>query len=120
MSDNYSRKQNTNGYHIRIKRRINLGEDLLRKVRAVSNGIDDLVERDGRVAGWLTENRHEVQRIYTDESIAGGLPTATGIDLQDSSYQDILEELERIVLGRIRGLQELIKKTRDWDGLAPA
>ena len=117
MANDYSRKQNTNGYHIRI---INLGEDLLRRVRVVSKGIDDLTERDGRVAGWLAENRETVQRIYAADDIAGGLPTATQIDLQESSHQDIVEELERIVSGQIRRLQELIANTRAWDGLAPA
>jgi len=120
MANDYSRKQNTDGYQTRIQRRINLGEDLLRGVRSVSNGIDDLTARDGRVAEWLAENRATVQRVYANDDIAGGLPTATQIDLQESSHQDILEELERIVTGQIRRLQELIANTRAWDGLAPA
>jgi len=94
-----------------------LGEDLLHTVRTVSNGIDDLTERDGQVVRWLSGNRDTVAGIYADEGVAGALPMATRIDLQESSHQDILEQLEGIVSGQLDGLRELMERTRAWDGL---
>jgi hypothetical protein len=117
MPNDYSRRSNTDGYQTRIQRRINLGEDLLRAFRAVADGIDDLTERDRKVDEWLTGNRETARLIYTDASIAGGLPTTTGLDLGELSHQDILEQLNAIVSGQIRALQELTEETRAWDGM---
>ncbi|MDQ5845331.1 MAG: hypothetical protein M3539_08550 [Acidobacteriota bacterium] len=88
----------------------------MRAIRATSNGIDDLTERDRKVTGWLTENSEKVRLIYTDGSITEALPTRTDIDLGEISHQDILEQLDAIVSGQIKALQALIEETRAWDG----
>jgi hypothetical protein len=116
MPNEYSRRQNTDGYQSQIQRRINLGEDLLHAVRAIAKGFDDLTERDRNVAEWLAENRETARRIYSDGSVSERLPTATGIDLEEVSHQDILEQLDTIVSGQIKALRDLIQETRVWDG----
>lgn len=118
MSNDYSRRSNTDGYQVRIQSRINLAEDLLRAVRATSIGIDDLTERDRKVTEWLTGNRETVRLIYTDGRIIEGLPTTTHLDLGEISHQDILEELDAIVSGQINALRNLLEETRAWDGKA--
>lgn len=118
MANDYSRRPNTNGYQTRIQRRINLGEDLLGSLAQPSNGIEDLTERDTNVAKWLSQNREAVHLIYEDRTIAASLPTATNLDLNYLSHQDIIEQLTEIVSKQITALRELVEETRVWDGMA--
>src|SRR5689334_12001994 len=101
MVDNYSRRQNTNGYQTRIQRRINLGEDLLGSPGQRSNGIEDLTKRDRDIGKWLTGNREALHLIYEDRSIAESFPTATSLDLNELSHQDTLDQLKGVVLRQI-------------------
>jgi hypothetical protein len=118
MANNYSRRQNTNGYQTRLQRRINLGEDLLGSLAQPLNGIKDLTERDTNVAQWLTENREAVHLIYENRSIARSLPAATNLDLDELSHQDIIDQLREIIPRQIVVLRELVEETRAWDGMA--
>lgn len=118
MANNYSRRSNTNGYQTRIQRRINLGLDLFGMLAQPSNGIEDLTERDTDVAKWLTGNREAVHLIYEDRSIAGSLPTATNLDLNELSHQDVIDQLKQIVSEQIATLSHLVEETRAWDGMA--
>jgi hypothetical protein len=117
MANDYSRRSNTDGYQTRIQRRINLGEDLLQIFQAVIEGIEDLTEREKKVAEWLTANREAARLIYSDGSIIEELPTTTGIDLAELSHQDIHEQLVAIVSEQIKKLGELVQETRAWDGM---
>jgi hypothetical protein len=116
MSNNYSRKQNTDNYQTTIERRTNKGEELLRAIRAKIDSFDDLVDRDARVQGWLGDNRAKVTGIYIDARIAEQLRPSTDLALNDISHQDIIEGLESIVLGENKALNRIVDETRAWDG----
>lgn len=112
----YSRKQNTNNYHIRIERQLTKGEALLRNVRAKISNHDDLVQRNEEVEEWLSASREELRHIYTAEELVEGLKVTTDLDLNELSHQAIIETMDAIVTDRMASLNEIREQTHIFDG----
>ena len=113
---NYSRKQNTNNYQVRIERQITKADELLRRLKKPSPSFDDLIATNGDVEQWLAASRDELTHIYDDGDIVEPLGVSTNLDLEEISHQDIKESLEAIVSERVMTLREIVSKTRAFDG----
>jgi hypothetical protein len=104
---NYSRKQNTDNYPVRVERQITKADELLRRLKAPALSFDDLIALNGDVEQWLVASRSELNGIYSGYSgpeIAESLSASTGLDLEAISRQDAIKSLERIVLERVARL----------------
>lgn len=115
---NYSRKQNTNNYQVRVERQITKADALLRRVEKPSPSFDDWIALNGNVEQWLAASRAELASIYSNREIVEPLEVSTNLDLEEISHQDIKESLEAIVSERMATLREIVSQTRAFDGKA--
>jgi len=116
MANDYSRKQNTSNYHVRVERQVTKADALLRRLKAPMPSFDDLRALNGEVEQWLAASRDELTHIYEDEEITEPLGVSTNLDLEEISHQDIKESLEAIVSERVATLREIVTQTRAFDG----
>ena len=116
METNYSRKQNTDNYQLRIERQLTKGEEVLRRVREKIDNYEDVVRRSQEVNGWLLASRVELTHIYKNDEVLKPLKASSGFALEEASRQDIIESLEAMVSERIAALEEIARQTRAYDG----
>jgi hypothetical protein len=114
---NYSRKQNTDNYQVRVERQITKADALLRKLKAPVLGFEDLIALNRDVEQGLAASRDELTHIYDDAEIVEPLGVSTNLDLEEISHQDIKESLERIVSERVAKLRDIVAETRAFDGV---